>query len=338
MTIQEITSESQWNEFMALQKPNTFLQSWEWGQVQKRLGEDIWYLGLFKNAEQIGAALVVGVKARRGNFLLIPHGPILKHVEDIGIALKQLSAYAREKLKSNNVALRIAPLVATSETITNTFTNHGFRPAPLHIHAELTWVLDISKSPEELLSGMRKTTRHAIRKAEQQDITVEILTGQEGLQRFWPLYEQTTSRHGFVPFTREVITTQVEEFSRTNRTYMAMATYEGKDVAGAIMIQYGNTMFYYHGASQKLSSNIPAAHLLHWRSIEYAKQQGATQYNFWGIAPENEPNHPFRGITVFKQGFGGYAIAYVHVQDVPLSLSYWKLWTVEMIRKMRRGF
>lgn len=339
MVFKEIEDKQQWNSWLLLQQPNTFLQSWEWGQVQKADGERVRYLGMFENDNQVGAALVVTVFARRGKFLLCPHGPIFETEEKARICLpKFVNYYKQLGERDGAVVLRIAPLLQATEKNREAFTSFGFRDAPLHIHSELTWVLDIKPSEDELLHGMRKTTRHAIKKAKRVGVTVDISTNPVDIDQFYPLYEATKGRHDFIPFSKMFLSNQVKVFAEDDRMYIAIARHEGRDVAAAIFMQFGDTVFYHHGASQKLASSIPANQLLQWESIKEAKRRGATTYNFWGIAPDDEPNHPFTGITVFKKGFGGNAINYMHLQDLSLSPLYWKLWVVEMLRKWKRGF
>lgn len=336
-SIREIVNQSSWDDFVLSVHPNTFLQSWEWGQVQKRAGGSVRYLGIFEADQQIGAALVLTVNARRGKHLFIPHGPIAEDEQQARRILPTLISYCQDMARNERaVALRIAPLLTTSPENTALFSSSGFRPAPLHVHTELTWVLDINKSDDELLAGMRKTTRHAIRKAQEAGVQVEISTDPAAIERFFPLYEATERRHHFVPFSKSFLRDQVTLFAQNGRAYLAFAAHEEKDVAAAIFIHFGDTVFYHHGASVK--SSVPAAQLLQWTSIQEAKRCGATRYNFWGIAPENRPRHPFAGITTFKKGFGGYAIDYMHAQDLPLSPLYWTLWGIEMVRKAQRGF
>lgn len=337
MHIQQITNKEKWNSFLNEVKPNTFLHSWEWKEIQEADGEQVETLGFYEKEQLIAITLVILVRAKRGNHYLVPHGPILKDEKNLKQVLEVLIAY---KLKANSyklpVALRIAPLVDSTPEHQSIFTDLGFRPAPMHVHAELTWVLDISKSEEDLLKEMRKTTRNAITKAQKEGVTVEISSDPATLERFWPLYEQTKDRHGFIPFHKSFIQSQAEIFGKENKMFFAIARYQGNDVAAAMLIHYGNTLFYYHGASTKLP--VPAAQQLQWEAIKEARKRGAVRYNFWGIAPEDDKNHPFAGITVFKKGFGGYAIDYMHAQDLPLSWKYWKLWAIEMWRKKKRGF
>ncbi|MEX0650069.1 MAG: peptidoglycan bridge formation glycyltransferase FemA/FemB family protein [Candidatus Andersenbacteria bacterium] len=339
MEFREVTDKRQWNDFVLAKAPNTFLQSWEWGQIQQRDGEKVRYLGWFDEEQQVGASLLITVKARRGTHLFCPHGPIGKDEvttrKIIRELVQQVPAFARE---DGAVALRIAPLLETTVDTKQLFKDLGFRPSPLHVHAELTWVKDISADEESLLTAMRKTTRHAIKKAQKEGVTVEVVRNITALDRFWPLYIATKNRHEFVPFPKEFIAAQFEEFMKEDRAFAIIARYNNEDVAAAVIFQFGSTSFYYHGASTKLPASVPAAQLLQWEAIREAKHSGATRYNFWGIAPDDQPNHPFAGITTFKKGFGGKAVDYLHAQDLPLSPRYWKLWAIDTYRRIRRGF
>lgn len=338
--IKEIKNAEAWNDFVLSLNPNTFLQSWEWGQVQVSMGEPVKYLGVFANGKQVGAALVITVKARRGWHYLIPHGPLFHTERATRDSLADLVNHLRQTARRDKVvALRVAPLLVVNEPNQDAFKKNGFHLAPLHVHAELTWLLDISKPESELLSSMRKTTRHAIRKAEQAGVTIEVVANPTlALQRFWPLYQKTKARHHFVPWSKQMLKAQLDLFSGSDRIYSLFARYQNADVAAAILPQYGSTVFYYHGASIPLPSSIPAAQLLQWQAILAAKKRGATRYNFWGVSPPDQPHHPFAGITTFKKGFGGHAVDHLHAQDLPLSSRYYLLWLVDTYRKIRRGF
>lgn len=337
MQCREIVNKEEWDAFLAEVKPNTFLHTWQWKEVQELSGEQCTPLGFFENNQLVAIALVITVYAKRGVHYLIPHGPILKDQKYAQDIIRELTTYNLQRTTNTKaVALRIAPLIEISDENQHIFSSLGFRPAPMHIHAERTWMLDIAKPEDILLREMRKTTRNAITKAQHEGVTVEIINDPKAVERFYPLYEQTKTRHDFISFQKSFLQSQAEIFGRDNAMFFAIATYQGRDVAAAMLIQSYNTVFYYHGASVKIS--VPAAQLLQWEAIQEAKRRGAIRYNFWGIAPDNNPHHPFAGITVFKKGFGGYEINYMHAQDLSLSWKYLMLWVIEMIRKKRRGF
>ena len=78
MIVTEITDKKQREDFMSTCKETSCLHSWNWGEFNKITGEKIWRLGVFDNDKLEAAALVIKVKARRGSFLFVPHGPIIK--------------------------------------------------------------------------------------------------------------------------------------------------------------------------------------------------------------------------------------------------------------------
>jgi peptidoglycan pentaglycine glycine transferase (the first glycine) len=337
ITFRVVTNSQEWNNFLLSLQPNTFLQSWEWGQVQLSEQPEVIYLGIFEQDRQIGAALLVLLAAKRGRFLLCPHGPLftseVQALEHLPALLKHLKILARER---QACAVRLAPLLIDSLPVRHVFHKLHAYPAPLHMHAELTWVKNITGPENELLQAMRKTTRHAVTKATRNSELISTVVRDPALitSRFYPLYQHTGRRHAFVLYSQKVISQQLA----TLPSFAVFVRYQERDVAAALIFIFGTTAFYYHGASVKLPARLPAAQLAQWEAIKEAKRLGCTRYNFWGIAPASEPRHPFAGITIFKTGFGGEAFNYLHAQDFPLNISYAKLWLTDTYRRLTRGF
>lgn len=298
-----------WNAFLLKHAPSGLFQSWEWGEVEKRLGHKVWRLNW------PGAiAQVVKVEARRGTFLHVRHGPIV--TDNWGQVVKDLTDLAR---KEGAWFLRISPQIQTLPV-------KGFRPAPIHaMDAEVCWVLDLNQPEDIILSNMRKTTRYEIRHAK--EVKIEQTND---IKRFLTLYSLTSKRQNFVEHKGIQ-----EEFDCLDaRCYVA--SFNGKDIAAAIIVDFGNQSIYHHGAS--IPTKIPASYVLQWHAIQEAKKRGKKIYNFWGIAPDDSKNHPWRGLTAFKMGFGGRRVSSLHAQDLPLSPRYLLTRTVEGIRKKVKGY
>ena len=88
-------------------------------------------------------------------------------------------------------------------------------------------------------------------------------------------------KHNFTPFSLTFITKQVKIVSDTK---VFTASRRGQPLASAVIVFYGNSAFYHHGAS--IPSKIPAAYLLQWEAIREAKRRGHRFYNFWGVVKE----------------------------------------------------
>lgn len=341
MEIKEITDKTQWENFINGQKPNTFLQSWNWGEFNKKIGDPIgqangarkiWRLGFFDGEKLAGISLIIEINARRGKFLFCPH--LLLNKKYWNFLFDYLNNLA-EKEKADFI--RISPLIENTPENLEIFQKYGFKNAPVHMmHPELSWLLDISKTEEELLKAMRKTTRNLIRRAERENIEITEVKNIMGIEEFYKIHEQTVGRHGFVPFSRDYLKKEFEAFTSDDQISVFFAKHNGKILSSAIIVFCGGSAFYHHGASE--ASKIPASYLLLWKIILEAKKRGCRIFNFWGIAPENKPKHPWTGLTLFKTGFGGYKEEYLHCQDLPITLKYWLNWTVESIRRWKRGY
>lgn len=308
-----------WDKRLAKLQPHTFLQSWEWGEFHEALGYKIWHLPEL--------VLVIKIVARRGTYLLVPHMVVPMSV----LIFDKLKTIAVEE---NCDFIRICPLMP--DTIENRmlFTNLKFKNAPIHAHTELSWVLDIEPSEDELLQAMRKTTRYSIRKAETDGVAIRTSDKLEDIELFWELHLATVNRHGFVPFSKEFIAKEFKVFQKYGNALLLFAYVQGKVTSSAMIIFANGTASYHHGASY--AEHPTASYLLQWHAIREARRRGCRWYNFWGISPPDKPNHPWAGLTRFKQGFGGESEEYVHAQDLPLTPRYWITYIVETIRKRIR--
>ncbi|MFY9457469.1 MAG: peptidoglycan bridge formation glycyltransferase FemA/FemB family protein [Candidatus Spechtbacterales bacterium] len=348
MNIREINNKELWDSFVTSRPDHTFLHSFAWGEFNDAMGERVWRFGAFsppyeggegaclpagRGGSLVAVALVIKVHARRGNFLFVPHGTIFAESEEI---LNQFVKKFKEIARIEKVSfIRISPLLKDTDENKNLFKQFGFRPAPIHMHAETTWTLDLNSNEEKLLMGTRKTTRNLIRRAIGDGVEIKTGTSDADVDIFYDLYKETVKKHNFTPFSLTFIKKQVRIFSESANAQIFTAWYDGKAIASAIIIFYGNSAFYHHGAS--IPSKIPAAYLLQWEAIREAKRRGHKFYNFWGIVREDAPaSHPWQGITLFKKGFGGFQTNYLHAQDLPLSWRYWPNYIFETLRRMRR--
>ena len=338
MYILELNNKENWESFLLRCNDKTFLDSWNWGEFQKKEGEEIWRFGIYDNEKLISVALVIKVKARRGTFIFVPHGPniINSKSQILNTLLIKLKEIAKQE-KAHFI--RIAPIWQRNEENIKIFRDLGFIPAPIHIHPEITWELDVRPSEEELLMNMRKTTRYLIRQA-QKNTDIEIIKSNDikDLERFSDLLDKTADRHHFVPFSLNYLKNQFSCFALNNQIIIYLGKYKEEIISGAVMIFWQNIGFYHHGASLSKYNKIPVSYLLQWEAIKEAKRQGCERYNFWGIAPDDNKSHAWAGLSLFKKGFGGYRKDYVQTQDLPLSKMYYLITRpFEKIRRIKRG-
>jgi len=375
MQIKEIKDKKIWENFLTDCREKTFLSSWNWGEFQKMMGNQIWRLGIFEGAKLLGVASVIKILAKRGAFLLVPHGPTMIHNSKFKILSTLLEELKNLAKKEKVDFIRISPIWERNRENIKIFKDLGFREAPIHIHPELTWELNITPSEEELLKNMRKTTRYLLRQTQKnKEIKIEKSSDLKDIEKFNGLYKATVNRHHFTPFSFEYLKNEFLAFSSDNKARLFLGKYQDEIVSGGIFIFWQGIGFYHHGASSRKYPKIPVSYLLLWEAIKEAKWRGCQKFNFWGIAPlfveaksgifnfqfsifkprsttswlrgRQIPNsklqilnktHPWYGLTLFKMGFGGYKKEYVKTQDLPLSKKYWLNYIIENLRKTKRG-
>lgn len=335
VAIKEIENKKEWEDFLLECEEKTFLSSWSWGEFQEMMGNKIWRIGIYEHGELFSVALAVKVMAKRGTFLLIPHGPVGKK-DGLDTLLEELKRIGKEEKAS---FIRINPIWSRNKENNEIFKKLGFREAPIHSHPEASWKLDLRILEEELLMRMRKTTRYLIRQV-QKNKDIEIYQSNKigDLEIFNKLNQEIAEKQKFVPFSFEYLKNEFLAFQPDNGALLFFGKYKGEIVASAFVIFWSNIGFYHHAALLSQYHKIPVAYSLQWEAIKEAKRRGCLLYDFWGyVNPKENPKHPWAGPTLFKMGFGGRAFEYVKTRDYPLSQKYWLTFLFEKLRRTKRG-
>ncbi len=357
-TIQQIDDKHLWQSFFALAGSPSFHQSWEWGEFQKLMGYEILRLGVYDSTKLQAIALVIHIKARRGDFFFVPHGPLFdfptidmaydlqndKQKELAQMSIKTLTHFLAEKGKENGCTfIRIAPPLKANIPHQELFQKNGYRPAPVYMHAETMWVLDISPSEEELFAGMRKNCRYGVKKGLKDQIQTFVDTGESAPDRFWKLYQQTFTRESFIPFSARYVRGEYEEFKKEQNALFIFGELPSKfaqegasgETAASLVLFTPSAAFYHQGAS--LHTREPVPYMVQWRTILEAKKRGCRYYNFYGIYKAGRTPRSWEGLSLFKRGFGGFELDYLPTQDYILSPKYWLTYAYERYLNYRRG-
>ena len=333
MKVNIVEDKKTWEDFVQSFSPNNFLTSWEWGEFNKKMDKDVLRLGLWEDSNLLGVCLTIVERAKRGDFLLCPAGPLLKdfNLKNFKIVVSELKSIAA-KVKAKFVRIRPLYIVGRVE---KTIKQEGFIESPTYVHAQVSWILDITKDEEQLLSEMRKSTRYLVKHTAKDGLRVEEKSSLSGVQILEKLQKETVQRHQFTPFSNEYLEKEFETFNKNKQIKVLVSFQNEQPLAAAMVIFYGDSAFYHQGASAK--TKLPATYMLQWEMIKKAKVFGKKYYNFWGITPNNSSRHPWSGLTYFKQGFGGFRLDYTKPHDLPLSPFYPFIYWFEKLRQKTRG-
>lgn len=320
-----------WANILKKYPEANFLQSPEW----RRTNEQLKIKTIVEDFDGEGHALMLVRNAKRGKYLEIPCGPLIdwQNIKTLYTVFDDIRRIAKE----NHCAfVRIRPqLIRTPENM-DILKSLKLRQSPMHLAAEHTVIIDLTKSEDELLADMRRQTRYEVRRAEKMNIWVEKQNNTEIFEEFHKVQVETAHRQHFIPPSKKLLLAEHEAFENHATIYIAR-TEEGEPIAYGLVITNGQEADYYEAASTELNHKLPGAYALIWKAIKDLKAQGIKRFNLWGIAPPNQPNHRYAGVTTFKTGFGGEIVEYVPAHDLVISKPrYMKNLIVETIRKKKR--
>lgn len=335
LEVQLVTEKAVWENYLASRPEANFLQSWNWQLFHQRLGKTTFALAFQTQGQWRGAALVIKEEAKRGTYLTVAGGPLIDWQD---VALVQAVSQALRHLAQQHGCqfVRIRPQAISSPALLSPVQQAGYLPAPMHLTADLTLQLDLSQSEEQLLAGMRKNTRYEVRRAEKLGLTVNSSENPTEIRAFYDQQLAVAKKHHFVPFSYDYLYHQFVTFAADHQVRLFHAIHDGQLLASAFIIFYHHEAFYHYGISTPANDRLPGAYACQWAAIRWAKAHGGQRYNFWGIAPEDQPQHRFAGVSLFKRGFGGQEVQYLPAHDLPVAPGYHLVRGFELLRKRLR--
>ena len=337
-TVKTVENQSEWDKFVTAHQDANFLQSWDFYEFYFSRGFDIVRRGIYDENNQLVGVYAGEVEpAKRGRHLAIAGGPIFDwtNQEIKNLIFSDMKQQAK-KLKCTFV--RVRPQLQNTPENAKTFQQLGFRKAPMYLSVEFAGVLNLENSEEEILKNMRQRLRRALRKAEKNQITIEKTSDPKAIHDFYQIELQTAKRHDFYAFSEDFLTKQFAAFAKNDEAVLYIAKLNGEILAENFMIFYGNEASYHYGVSSELGTKYSGAPLLHMEAMRDARKRGIKRYNFWGIVDENDTNHRFYGVSVFKRGFGVEELKYLEARDLVLDkISYYtKTLPIETLRRKVR--
>jgi hypothetical protein len=174
--------------------------------------------------------------------------------------------------------------------------------------------LDITKSEDDLLAGLRKTTRYEVHKAERSGVQVRSAASKSDFSDFLTLYSAMAERKQFTPdpleHLRRIFSWLAGEPARGT---LLVAHHRDAMIGGAVIIRAARRSWYIWGASAR-SEAVSAGPVLQWKGLLWAKQNGCMEYDFGGYQV-----NATSGPALFKKGFGGEVVQFLPPQRLVVS-------------------
>ncbi len=349
------------NDFVARFDTGDLLQSWEWGELKARTGwRPVRVIGEHHGEIIAAASILKRSIPKIGRCIAYaPRGPVLD-TRDAEL-VRDFTAFLRETaVQHKAILLKIDPPVPIEDTHSETnLRSAGFRPVISEgfggTQPKCVMQLDLDKTPEELLATFKPKWRYNIRLAEKKGVTVRLGCDRSDLSEFYTILRETAERDRFLVRGLKYFEDMWDALAPDGHVQLALTYYEGKPIAGALALVFGDKAWYAYGASSNKHRNVMPNHLMQWTLIQWAMEQGCKWYDFRGVSPKRpvgpvgedksdnasgqgrpeaataEDDH-LQGLNRFKEGFSPRFVEYIGEYDLVLSPRLYWLWTKALPR------
>lgn len=197
-----------------------------------------------------------------------------------------------------------------------------------------SFLWDIDKSEEELMSGMKQKTRYNVRLAEKKGVKIVIDDTDQGFEDYWRLMEETTKRQGFFAHSKKYHQQMFETLNEAGIAHLFKAVFEGKVLTTWVVFKLNGVLYYPYGASTRDDSNVFASNLMMWEVAKWGKENGCKTFDLWGSpGPNPKPTDAWIGFHKFKEGYGAKLVEFVGTYDLIANpILYWFYRAGEEIR------
>ena len=337
-------ADAEWDAFVTEHPHGSLLQTTDWARLKSRFGWRTYRVWMREEGKLVGGAQVLFRSAamRLIRIGYIPHGPLVDwdNHEMVSTLFNQLDWAIYENRAS---LLKMEPLLWQTEMDPAKWKalceTHGYLAETDTIQPPRTMLINIEPSEEEIMQSMRSKTRYNIRLAARKGVTVREGT-KDDIPTFNQLMAITGERNEFGVHAADYYRAAFELFSEKGKVVMLIAEFEGKPLSASLIFKCGKKADYIAGGSNNEERNRMPTYAVQWAAIQWAKAQGCTVYDMWGLPDESAESleEQFKdrsdglwGVYRFKRGFNGDVARTVGCADKVYNKLVYKLY------KRRRG-
>ena len=307
------------------------VQTWEWGDFQTGEGHKIYRLGVFDHDTMISAYSISFHKIPKTEYSV---GTLLRGPKVDKDMVDNVRKIAKEE---NCLFVKFEPDVYQKTFDTNLnpqsfnidMNFNGMVVSPKVAFYPYSFVVDLTKTEDELLAIMHSKTRYNIRIANRHNVEVVEKTDNDGFETYLKLLFETTKRQGFYLHSEMYHRHLWKILKPTDMIHILIASFEGKPLAAHMFFKLGNKFFYPYGASSDEKREVMAPTLLMWEAIKLGKSLGCHEFDMWGsLGPDAKESEQGFGFHRFKQGYGGQLVQFVGTYDLVIFPQLYKIYNL----------
>jgi hypothetical protein len=225
--------------------------------------------------------------------------------------VEAVATLARRTVRFLRVHVEIfSPDTATRESVAVALRNRGFRQSEDPRSYTSTVAVDLLPDEQTIFNSFQSKTRRDIRAGTKGPVVVKLIESTEWVDRIAALHQETMKRTGGTCSQRDwktciELSRSAPSLSRLVGLFHTSRTDPGSLLAFAWACQHGDYAHYDAAASTRNTDlKHPMAYPLVWDLLCWARQQGATWFDFGGITRGTlGSDDRLGGISDFKRYF-----------------------------------
>ncbi len=272
----------EWREFTEKSEKATFFHTPEWFQVWGRYMGIKSFPALFEFDDGKKILLPLGIRRKKTYKLFIssPGGTYGGWISTDELSSEHVFSIF-EWLKRHYFILRLNPYDELQHRI----------PA----EHDITQVIPLDERFEDIERKWRQSIMRKVRKAEREGVRVKKMEEEKGWREYYGVYLSSLERWG-KHATSRYSWKLFEILKDTPGVELWCAEYDGKIVAGAVVVYDRHRAIYWHGASLSEYLHLRPVNLLMFSLIMDARKRGKLYFDF-------NPSGGHEGVLRFKRSF-----------------------------------
>lgn len=268
-----------------------------------------------------------------GNYLFCPYGPTLDtkntHLSDLNLLKTALDSLKKLAITQKAIFVRIEPTIPFDpKDLQGLGLIKSREIDPAH-----TLLIDLSEPETAILKNMRSSNVQYWRSHEKKGLKIRQTQDPEQITILTSLLQGVSDKNHFTPQDENHLKNQLKSGFAT----LYIAELDGKPLAASLVYDFNDTRYYAHAATSNEERKLAAGTVLLVQMIVDAKKAGGKYFDFWGMTPSEDKNHPWYGFTQYKKSFGGHQVNYAGTWDLPVnSLRYHLYQSTRKLNRLKR--
>lgn len=313
----EPNSDRRWDDFVLNQKHGSLYHTSLWMDlVHRTYGYTPHYSTLEDSARSIKAAIPFFLVKRMFSgkkLVCLPFadyaGPLFLNNEDLEILLSSvLEQMQKDKVRDVEI-----------NTIGDTTLLERYLCKKRIVSK--THILPIATTLHEIRKGFHKSTvERGIKKAMKSNVEIIRSSRITEMRLMYDLYVTSRRNHGLPPQPFKFFKNMLSLFEPKKMVSVLLAFYGKKPIAGILLMNYKNVVYYMYGGSERGYLSQRPNHLLLWKAIETAHKEGFKFFDFGRTSLNN------LGLMEFKKRWGAVEhdlISYANHDLIGMRKSIW---------------